>query len=142
MGWCVQKRMCYTQYTNCDVLIDLRTYAYNSRVRVPPSICSTHCCHPPSCKPWVTSEDYLSSLSCALIWINRAISRDSGIATVDQINEEYIINPCPSQPTQLHYTSHASNNDLMPHMQLYSSLLFIYAQVFSQLRVLCIINIV
>ena len=56
----------------------------SSRVRAPPPICSTHCPHPPSWdKPWVTSEEYLSSLSCVLIWFNGTIHRRSGIATVD-----------------------------------------------------------
>ena len=53
------------------------------RVRVPPPICSTHCSHPFSWnKPWVTSEEHLSSLSCVLIWTNWTISRVSGITTV------------------------------------------------------------
>ena len=34
-------------------------------------------------KPWVTSEEYLSSLSCVQIWVNGAICRDSRITTVD-----------------------------------------------------------
>ena len=61
------------------------TCAHKSgRVRIPPSICSTHCPHPPSWdKPWVASEKYLSSLSCVLIWINGTIHRRSGITTVD-----------------------------------------------------------
>ena len=61
------------------------TCAHNSgRVRVPPAICSTHCPHPPSWnKPGVTSEEYLSSFSCVLIWINGTIHRRSGITTVD-----------------------------------------------------------
>ena len=60
------------------------TCAHKSgRVRVPPSICSTHCCHPPSWdKPWVTHERYLSSLSCVVIRINGTIHRRSGITTV------------------------------------------------------------
>ena len=55
-----------------------------SRVRVPPLICSTHCCHPPSWnKHWITHEQYLSSLSCVLIWLNGAIDRRSRITAVD-----------------------------------------------------------
>ena len=55
-----------------------------SRVRVPPLICSTYCCHSPSWnKLWVTHERYLSTLSCVLIWINGTIHRRSGITTVD-----------------------------------------------------------
>ena len=55
-----------------------------SRVRAPPLICSTHCCHPLSWnKHWITHEQYHSSLSCVLIWFNGAISRRSGITTVN-----------------------------------------------------------
>ena len=55
-----------------------------SRVRTPPPICSTNCCHILSwVKPWVTSEHNLSSLSCVLIFsTNRTICWDSGITTV------------------------------------------------------------
>ena len=54
-----------------------------TRVRVPPPICSTNCPHPPSWDiPWVTSEEYLSSLQCVLIRFNGAITRDSGITAV------------------------------------------------------------
>ena len=63
-----------------------------SRVRAPPLVCSTHCCHPLSWnKPWVTHERYLSSLSCVLIWFNGTIHRRSGITTVDwrEGNGEY-----------------------------------------------------
>ena len=61
------------------------TCAYSSSwVRVPSTISCTHCPHPLSWdKPWVTSEEYLSSLQCVLIWLNGTISRDSGITTVD-----------------------------------------------------------
>ena len=55
-----------------------------SRVRTPPLVCSTHCCHPLSWnKHWITPEQYLSSLSCVLIWFNGTIHRRSGITTVD-----------------------------------------------------------
>ena len=62
------------------------TYAHKTiRIRVPPPICSTHCHrHPSWDKPWVTSEEYLGSLSCILIWRhNRAIYRNSRITTVN-----------------------------------------------------------
>ena len=60
------------------------TCAHSGSVRVPPPICSTHCPHPPSWnKPWVTSEEYLSTISCVFIWFNGTIHRRSGITTVD-----------------------------------------------------------
>ena len=55
-----------------------------SRVRGPPLICSTHCCHPLSWnKHWITHERYLSSFSCVLIWFNGTMHRRRGITTVD-----------------------------------------------------------
>ena len=54
-----------------------------SRIRSPPAICSTHCPHSPSWdKPWITPEEYLSSLSCVLIGSTGTISWKSGITTV------------------------------------------------------------
>ena len=54
-----------------------------SRVRVPSSIWCAHCpCLPSWDKPWVTSEEYLSTLQCVLICLNGTISRVSGITTV------------------------------------------------------------
>ena len=54
-----------------------------SRIRSPPAICSTHCPHPPSWdKPWITPEEYLSSLRCVLIGSTGTISWKSGITTV------------------------------------------------------------
>ena len=65
---------------------DLTCTPKTSRVRIPPPICSTHCSHPPSWnKPWITLEEYLSTLSCVLIWLNGAIHRTSGIGTVGWI---------------------------------------------------------
>ena len=60
------------------------TCAHDSgRVRVPPSICSTHCLYPPSWdKPCVTFEEYLSSLSCVLICLNEAIYWENRVAAV------------------------------------------------------------
>ena len=70
VAWCIQ-----TTYT-CAHMI--------TRVRVPPPMCSTHCPHPPSWdKHWVTSEEYLSSLSCVLIWFNGTIVRGNGSPTTD-----------------------------------------------------------
>ena len=55
-----------------------------TRVRVPPPIWCTYCCHVPSWdKPRVTSKHNLSTLSCVLICPNGTISRESGITTVD-----------------------------------------------------------
>ena len=56
----------------------------SGRVRVPPPICST--CSHPCCiwnKSWVTTEGYLSTLSCVLIWSNETIPRGSWVTTVD-----------------------------------------------------------
>ena len=60
------------------------TYAHVcSRVRVPPSIRCTNCPHSSSrSKPWVTSKEYLSALSCVLKSLNGAISKGIGVATV------------------------------------------------------------
>ena len=58
-------------------------------VRGPPSIRCTSSSLPCSWnKTWVTTEDYLSSLSCVLIWFNEAICRRSGITTVDWREKE------------------------------------------------------
>ena len=52
-------------------------------VRDPPPICSTHSCHPHTGnKSWVTSEEYLHTLSCVLVWLNEAIPRGSRVTTV------------------------------------------------------------
>ena len=60
------------------------TCAHDScRVRVPPPICSTHCPYPPSWdKPWVTPEEYLSSLKCVLICLNETIYWESRVIAV------------------------------------------------------------
>ena len=81
-------RKCPTWGTNHITFgpcLKYHTCAHKSgRVRVPPPICSTHCPHPPSWnKPWVTSEEYLSTISCVFIWFNGTIHRNSGITTVD-----------------------------------------------------------
>ena len=61
------------------------TCAHKSgRVRVPPSICSTHCSHRPSWdKPRVTLDEYLSSLSCVLVCLNGTITRSNWQSTTD-----------------------------------------------------------
>ena len=54
------------------------------RIRIPHPICSTHSHHPPvGNKSWVTSEEYLGTLSCVLIGFNEAIPRNSWITAVD-----------------------------------------------------------
>ena len=69
---------------SCRFVLDYFTCAHKSgRVRGPPPICCTHCPHPPSWdKPWVTSEECHSTLSCVLIWINGAICWDIRNTTV------------------------------------------------------------
>ena len=56
----------------------------SGRVRVPPPIWCAYCPHPLSWnKPWATSEEYLSTLSCIYKCFNGAIPRDTGITTVN-----------------------------------------------------------
>jgi len=79
----------------------------SGRVRVPPPICSTcshHCCiWNKSC---VTSEGYLSTLSCVLIWQNEAIPRSSWITTVDWEEEGRRIHyTVTGNHGQLHWSS-------------------------------------
>ena len=81
-------KTCFLPWTATHVLYTyigtLTSARKASRVRVPPPICCTHCCHPLSWnKLWVTFEEYLSSLQCVLIWFNGTIYRRSGITTVD-----------------------------------------------------------
>ena len=65
-------------------LKDLTCAHKTGRVRAPPSIYSTHCPHPPSWdKPWVTSKEYLSSLNCVLVCLNRTIVRSNWLPTTD-----------------------------------------------------------
>ena len=56
----------------------------SGRVKVPPSICCTHCPHPLSWnKPWVTLEEYLSSFQRVLVCLNGTIMRGNGSPTTD-----------------------------------------------------------
>ena len=55
-----------------------------SWVRSPPPIWCTHCSHSLRWhKLWVTTEMYLSSLSCVFICLNETIDRWSGLPTAD-----------------------------------------------------------
>ena len=86
----------YTDVCNARLapIVELTCAPMISWVRAPPLVCSTHCCHPPSWdKHWIASEEYLSTLSCVLIWINRAVHRRSGITTVDW-REKIIAHEC------------------------------------------------
>ena len=65
----VTAKICSIRFLLCAFALsnihlkDLTCAHKTIRVRVPPSICSTHCPHPPSWdKPWVTPVEYLSPL--------------------------------------------------------------------------------
>ena len=67
--------------TSYHITLHVHTRPAGSGVHLPSA---PHSCHPPDWdKHWITSNKYLSSLSCVLIWLNRTICWESGVTAVD-----------------------------------------------------------